>query len=69
VASKGSDEGCAVPVDLDWPAKDGEGRYPAALNSDNTWHVDVSPYGIMQKAHDLWQLDQLNVLLVHNSAA
>ena len=62
VASKGSDEGCVILVDLDWPAKDEEGRYPAALNLNNAWSEDVSPYGIMRKSHDLWQLDWLKAI-------
>lgn len=52
----------AVLVDFDWPGKDGESRYPATLNpgtDGKTWDEDVSPYGIMRKAHDLWQLDRL----------
>jgi hypothetical protein len=62
VASKGDGEGCVVLVDLDWSAKDEEGRYPAALNPNNSWCEDVQPYGIMRKSHDLWQLDRLKAL-------
>ena len=65
VASKG----CVVLVDFDWAGKDGESRYPAMLNPSNMWAEEVSPYGIMHKAHDLWQLDQLIALckIAHNS--
>ena len=28
-----------------------------------TWAEDVSPYGIMLKAHDLWQLGRLKSLI------
>jgi hypothetical protein len=62
VASKGSGEGCVILVDFDWPAKDGEGRYPAILNPNNAWSDDVSPFGIMRKSHDLWQLARLKAL-------
>jgi hypothetical protein len=62
VACKGSGEGCVILVDFDWPAKDGEGRYPAMLNPNNAWSDDVSPYGIMRKSHDLWQLSRLRKL-------
>ena len=46
-------------VDFDWCGKDGEDRYPATLNPNNAWSEDVSPYSIMRKAHDTWQLDRL----------
>lgn len=58
-------EAHVVLVDFDWPGKDGECRYPATLNritDGKTWQEDVSPYRIMRKAHDLWQLDQLKAL-------
>ena len=51
-----------VLVDFDWPGKDGESRYPATLNPSNAWAEDVSPYSIMHKAHDLWQLKRLSAL-------
>lgn len=51
-----------VLVDFDWSGKDGESRYPATLNPSNAWAEDVSPYSIMRKAHDLWQLNQLSAL-------
>ena len=62
VASKGSGQGSVMLVDFDWPAKDGEGRYPVLINPNNTWSDDVSPYGVMRKSHDLWQLDRLKAL-------
>ncbi len=58
-------EGHVFLVDFDWPGKDGESRYPATLNlgSDGkTWAEEVSPYSIMHKAHDLWQLGRLKSL-------
>ncbi|CAA7270480.1 unnamed protein product [Cyclocybe aegerita] len=51
-----------VLVDFDWPGKDGESRYPASLNSANTWAREVEPNGVMCKSHDLWQLKQLEAL-------
>src|SRR5882757_5536789 len=62
VASKGEGEGCVMLVDFDWPAKDGEGRYPATLNPNNAWPDEITPYGIMRKSHDLWQLARLKAL-------
>jgi len=52
----------AMLVDFDWCGKDGEDRYPATLNPSNVWPEDVSPYSIMRKAHDTWQLDRLAAL-------
>jgi hypothetical protein len=52
VASKGEGEGSVIVVAFDWPAKDGEGRYPAILNPNNAWFDEVSPNGIMRKSHD-----------------
>jgi serine/threonine protein kinase len=63
-------EAYAVLVDFDWPGEDGKSRYPATLNRTTvgkTWHVDVSPYHIMHKAHDLWQLEQLKALCKSNN--
>jgi hypothetical protein len=51
-----------VLVDFDWSGKDGESRYLATLNPSNAWAEDVSSYGIMHKAHDLWQLERLIAL-------
>ena len=51
-----------VLVDFDWLRKDGESRYPATLNPSSEWAEEVSPYGIMRKAHDIWQLDPLTAL-------
>jgi serine/threonine protein kinase len=55
-------EACVVLVDFDWPGRDGESRYPATLNPSNAWAEDVSPYSIMHKTHDLWQLNRLSAL-------
>jgi hypothetical protein len=52
-------EGCVVLVDFDWPGMDGESRYPVMLNTSTDWPDNVLPYGIMRKAHDLWQVDRL----------
>jgi len=57
-----------VLVDFDWPGKDREARYPVTLNpheAGKSWQEDVSPYGIMRKAHDLWQLDRLKDLCLN----
>ncbi len=62
VAFKGEGEGCVMLVDFDWPAKDGEGRYPTMLNPNNAWHDEVTPYGVIRKSHDLWQLARLKAL-------
>jgi hypothetical protein len=56
VASKGDDEGCVVLVDLDWPAKNEEGRYPATINL-----IGVKIFGHMGY-DDLRQLDRLKAL-------
>ena len=53
---------CVVLVDFDWAGKDGESRYPATLNLSNAWAEEVLPYGIMCKAHDVWQLNRLIAL-------
>jgi len=60
--SEGEGEGCVMLVDFDWPAKDGEGRYPAMLNPNNAWSDEVAPHGVMRKCHDLWQLARLKTL-------
>jgi len=58
-ASKGQ----VVLVDFDWPGTDGQTRYSATLNINNKeWPEEVLPYGIMHKAHDLWQLIRLKAL-------
>jgi hypothetical protein len=60
-----------VLVDFDWPGKNGESRYPVTLNPGDdgkTWAEDVLPYGIMHKAHDLWQLDRLKELCTKSNA-
>ena len=53
-----------VLVDFDWARKDGESRYPATLNPSNVWPEEVLPYGIMYKAHDIWQLHWLMDLCI-----
>jgi hypothetical protein len=57
-----------ILVDFDWAGKNGECRYPVTLNpgerGSKTWAEDVLPYGIMRKAHDVWQLDRLKNLYV-----
>ena len=37
-------------------------RYSATLNPGNDWAEDILPYGIMHKAHYLWQLKCLKPL-------
>ena len=59
-------EGHVVLVDFDWAGKDGESRYPATLNPVNAWHDGVMAYGIMEKRHDLWQLEQLKDLCTNS---
>lgn len=54
-----------VLIDFDWAGKNGESRYPATLNAGEVgkaWSEDVSPYGIMRKEHDIWQLERLRHL-------
>lgn len=51
----------AVIIDFDWPGVDGVSRYPATLNCTNNCAEEVLPYGIMHKAHDLWQLERLRI--------
>lgn len=55
----GSAGGKVFLVDFDWANKDGEGRYPATLNQGSLWEPSVGAYGIMRKAHDIWQVDRL----------
>lgn len=55
-------ESRAVIIDFDWSGQDGVSRYPAAINRTNAWAEEVAPYGIMSKAHDLWQLARLEKL-------
>jgi serine/threonine protein kinase len=55
-------EGRVVLVDFDWAGTDGKCRYPATLNPSTAWEEGVSPYSIMRKAHDIWQLNRLTAL-------
>ncbi len=53
-------------VDFDWTGRDGEkSRYPPTLNPSNAWEEEVSPYSVMRKAHDLWQVKRLMALCTH----
>ena len=52
-------DGSVALIDLDWAGTDGVSRYPATLNPANAWAEDVFPYGIMHKAHDIWQMERL----------
>jgi len=54
--------GCTFVVDFDWPGIHEVDRYPATLNPNNSWPEDVMAYGLMLKAHDLWQLKRLDIL-------
>lgn len=56
-------KGRGVLVDFDWAGKDGEDRYPAALNESNGWHPEVRAHGVMRKAHDEYQLERLEAQL------
>ena len=48
-------------IDFDWAGKDGEARYPAALNDrmNIDWAPGVERAGLMRKAHDEYMLDRL----------
>ena len=50
------------PVDFDWCAKDGVGKYPTDLNEEVKWAPEVQGSSLMRKAHDLFMLE--NVLRV-----
>ncbi|EGO20791.1 hypothetical protein SERLADRAFT_477272 [Serpula lacrymans var. lacrymans S7.9] len=50
-------------VDFDWAGKEGEDRYPAALNENNKWHAEVRAHAVMSKAHDDYQFEQLEAQL------
>jgi len=52
---------CTFVTDFDWPAADGVSRYPSTLNLTDQ-RPEVVPYGIMHRAHDLWQLERLEDL-------
>lgn len=56
------DTGDVYLVDFDWAGTDGVSRYPATLNVESNWSDGVLRHGIMSKAHDLWQLKQLEAL-------
>lgn len=49
-------------VDFDWPGKHEGDRYPTALNLMHKWAAGVMRYGLMQKAHDLWQIERIEKL-------
>ena len=49
-------------VDFDWAGQDEKSRYPPTLNPSNAWEEEVSPYSVMRKAHDLWQVKRLVTL-------
>ncbi|KAJ2935845.1 hypothetical protein H1R20_g1250, partial [Candolleomyces eurysporus] len=61
-SSEGLEKGHVFLVDFDWAGADGIDRYPASLNEANDWEDSVSPYAIMRKLHDMWQLDRLKNL-------
>ncbi|KAF6750431.1 hypothetical protein DFP72DRAFT_1072434 [Ephemerocybe angulata] len=52
-----------VLVDFDWADVAGKSRYSATLNTDGEWAPGVSPYEVMQKEHDLWQIKRLEQLI------
>ena len=51
-------------LDFDWAGKKDTVRYPVALNMSrrSVWHPDVKPGGLITKEHDLYQLEQLEVV-------
>ncbi|KAJ7029948.1 hypothetical protein C8F04DRAFT_1398071 [Mycena alexandri] len=49
----------ALLIDFDWTAKDGVGRYPAAISLSEEWSPDVCRYGVMRKTDDLYCLELL----------
>ncbi|KDR71642.1 hypothetical protein GALMADRAFT_254023 [Galerina marginata CBS 339.88] len=55
-------ESCVDIVDFDWSGVHNVDRYPATLNPTHKWPEDIVPYGLMLKAHDLWQLERLEGL-------
>ncbi|RXW21534.1 hypothetical protein EST38_g4331 [Candolleomyces aberdarensis] len=75
VAASKSSVASVLLVDFDWAAKDGEGRYPAALNDsgksdsdekttgDCQWAEGAEPFGVMKKAHDVWQVERLKKMI------
>ena len=67
IPSNDSSDERVLLVDFDWPGKDGESKYPATLNPANTWADDVSAYGVMRKAHDIWQVNRLKVLCTQDA--
>ncbi|KAG5635434.1 hypothetical protein H0H81_011254, partial [Sphagnurus paluster] len=49
-------------VDFDWTGKHEGDRYPTALNLAHKWAAGVVRYGLMQKAHDIWQIERIEKL-------
>ena len=51
-------------LDFDWAGKKDTVRYPVALNMSRSsvWHPDVKPGGLITKEHDLYQLEQIEVV-------
>ncbi len=47
-------------VDFDWCGRDGQDRYPAALNTTIGWHEGVDRGTPMLKVHDLFMLKKLH---------
>jgi serine/threonine protein kinase len=53
----GASERRVVLIDFDWSGKKGESRYLVTLNRaelGRTWKEEVTSYGVMRKADDLW---------------
>jgi hypothetical protein len=60
-------ESCVMLVDFDWAGSHDIDRYSATLNIHAGWAEGVSPYGFMQKEHDLWQMARLRELCSLNN--
>ena len=45
-------------LDFDWAGKCGSAHYPYDLNMSSIcgWHKEVTPGGLIEKEHDLYQL-------------
>ena len=60
-------EGRVMLVDFDWAGSHDIDRYSATLNIHGGWAEGVSPYGLMRKEHDLWQMARLRELCSSNN--
>ena len=60
-------KGRVMLVDFDWAGSHGIDRYSATLNIHGGWAEGVSPYGLMRKEHDRWQMARLRKLCSSNN--